>query len=735
MESNSEVKDQEKLTPFDLVAFSSLGGFFFEDDLLQKTTPEDESSNKTEIELVVTTFLESSFYYGFYISEEIYKALIAINDKDKIGLVCMKFLKVLCDDIGESTANGLVMYPNFPQQVMEASDFDLFLNAIINYWSNGTLLPEYIKQKRLPLDEVHEKVKIKNVVKTDDLKAYFLKLLASKSSLTAENDKFVDFALEKGWYNEIPSEFEIPFKQLACKVAYFVMRRNLSIDKYIKTTTDILRLMAYASGGDVTLEKKIKFKSFPRRERRILIQALDNVIKSDDVKFYVELWKLAFHSLHVGEYKHTKIPEIAHKYRNENNVTTYDTQYCEAIKKQDSLKAADVLKVKPSIFARNLDKVIRDCISVNQYDNIAKVMEQFDECSLKIGTKVLLQLLSHFQRRKFLLLNEDKRANSNRLVQISGKLYSVIVPNNEVVIPEKVLNKLIEIIENSLVNQFKERHLLKGQKVFISNKVDSILLPLQLSSASTKKTLAKGSKISMLREFEEDKEKKNVLRFFVHWIGNDIDLSALILDEDFNKGVTIGFTLLRDGSYAWHSGDIVFAPGPEGASEYIDIDIEAAINNGKRYVALDVRDFTRKKFSNYDVCFGGVMIRESLQSGEIYEPSTVKYKFDLTSETISTVMFLFDLKLKEMIWIDSSLHVAGKANSLQGHSNSVRTVLQEIKMMHEYKVSIGQLVRLHAKASDSEIVDDKSKADFTVSTDDEAGLNVYDVAEINSNWI
>lgn len=43
------------------------------------------------------------------------------------------------------------MYPNFPQQVMEASDVELFINAIVHYWSFGTLLPQYEKQERLPL--------------------------------------------------------------------------------------------------------------------------------------------------------------------------------------------------------------------------------------------------------------------------------------------------------------------------------------------------------------------------------------------------------------------------------------------------------------------------------------------------------------------------------------------------------------------------------------------------------
>ena len=43
------------------------------------------------------------------------------------------------------------MYPNFPQQVAEASDAELFVNAILHDISMGSWLPEYEKAPRLPL--------------------------------------------------------------------------------------------------------------------------------------------------------------------------------------------------------------------------------------------------------------------------------------------------------------------------------------------------------------------------------------------------------------------------------------------------------------------------------------------------------------------------------------------------------------------------------------------------------
>lgn len=45
------------------------------------------------------------------------------------------------------------MYPNFPQQVADASDAELFINAVIHYISMGSWTPEYEKAPRLPLLE------------------------------------------------------------------------------------------------------------------------------------------------------------------------------------------------------------------------------------------------------------------------------------------------------------------------------------------------------------------------------------------------------------------------------------------------------------------------------------------------------------------------------------------------------------------------------------------------------
>ena len=56
------------------------------------------------------------------------------------------------------------MYPNFPEQVIEASDYELCMNALIHYAGDALgirLLPEYQKDKRKKLKENVEPMQMK----------------------------------------------------------------------------------------------------------------------------------------------------------------------------------------------------------------------------------------------------------------------------------------------------------------------------------------------------------------------------------------------------------------------------------------------------------------------------------------------------------------------------------------------------------------------------------------------
>ena len=172
-------------------------------------------------------------------------------------------------------------YPNFPEQVEQTEDWELFVNAVIHYMSGGKLIPQYEKDERLPLFESPE-LTVLGYAEDYELYDIMNNLITSKTSLS-ETDKadMVSLIRELGVKaNELPDE--IPFKENVAVICKLIMDNTSEIEwydilhKYLKTATDILRFVTYLSDGDVSLSTNTKYKSLPRKRRRLIIKLLDN---------------------------------------------------------------------------------------------------------------------------------------------------------------------------------------------------------------------------------------------------------------------------------------------------------------------------------------------------------------------------------------------------------------------------------------------------------------------------
>lgn len=134
------------------------------------------------------------------------------------------------------------MYPNFPQQVMEASDIELFFNAIVHYVTSGTLMPEYEKDLRMPLFDA-DKMTVLSLGQVTDVFGIFQNILGCKTSISPQDREDVEKIVENyaDFYNYLPEE--IPMKENAALVAMIVankaaIKNSGAIQKYFKTATD-----------------------------------------------------------------------------------------------------------------------------------------------------------------------------------------------------------------------------------------------------------------------------------------------------------------------------------------------------------------------------------------------------------------------------------------------------------------------------------------------------------------
>ncbi len=176
------------------------------------------------------------------------------------------------------------MYSNFPEQVMNADYLELVFNALVHYWTFGTLFPEYTKDERLPLiDETQFKVLSIGSIK--DLMDMFTNLVSSKTSISAQDKEDITVIIENvaDYANYLPDE--IPLKENAAFIGKTILEKApfksaSVIEKYFKTATDVLRLVTALSDGDISLAAKTKYRSLRRCERRIVMDLLtycDNI--------------------------------------------------------------------------------------------------------------------------------------------------------------------------------------------------------------------------------------------------------------------------------------------------------------------------------------------------------------------------------------------------------------------------------------------------------------------------
>ena len=184
----------------------------------------DYEQTKNEQALVVT-MMKNVQSLGFTFSKELFEALSHMN-RDELKVFYSDLIPALKELVGADVEYN-PMYPNFPTQVAEMDGIELFINAIVHYWSFGTLMPEYEKDERLPLIDVN-KMALLSTGNHEDLMEIFKNLVASKTSLSAQDKEDVTTIIKDcaDYANYLPDE--IPLKENVALIGNSSSRKHLS---------------------------------------------------------------------------------------------------------------------------------------------------------------------------------------------------------------------------------------------------------------------------------------------------------------------------------------------------------------------------------------------------------------------------------------------------------------------------------------------------------------------------
>lgn len=689
----------------------------------------DKSAVSYDNAPTIAAMIKNMECLGYTLDRKIIFDLYALSEDDleELAVDLLKELRVMtgADKVYRP------MYPNFPGQVADATTTELFINAVMHYNSLGTWMPLYVTNEKVPLlNRGNFTVLIEG--SKSEVFDIFKNLLNSKTSLSLQDKADIETVIAEmpDFYDYLPEE--IPLKENVAFLAKTVLAKAATINisafkRYFKTATDVLRFVVALSVGDISLSEPTKFKKFTRRERRFVMDLLVNCGDIlEDMYRYRNEWIRIGEILHPGEWHRTKgyekVISAFNSIRNEKKPLFLPGEAQEAIRVKDSEYAASLLKARPGELARSLDKLVRD--AWNQ-KIVNYVVNTFREVAEQISVPVLLQVRQHFLDR-----NKEMPV---RVFFPKGSIAKVTaIPNELPNIDSKYCQAIVRICDNAICEQLKAKEFLGN--VYLDEEFKNYLVPFSQRSASEgTKNLVRGSRIKLPND-------TTVARGFIWWTNTkdnqrvDIDLTGAVFDESWSYITHVSYTNLRENSIkCYHSGDITNGGNydGQGAAEFIDFDIDKCKKYGGRYVIFQVYNYTQQPFSELTNCRFGFMARKDVNSGEIFEPSTVEMKINLTSNTCMAIPVIFDCETEEFIWCDigSGIRTNRGGNNLESNLKGVTAACYA--MTHLSKPNLYDLVLLNIKARGC-LVEDRNDADIIFSNDKTAIKNETEVPIITA---
>lgn len=565
---------------------------------------------------------------------------------------------------------------------MSASDAELYISAILHYWTDGKYRPAPKPKRRLRLKGQPALIPL-TLGNLADFEQLFTQIAASNTSL-AEQDKedLAWFVSHYGTNIERLLPASVPQKENAAYITSLLFAKLPELaGRYLSTATDILRLTVALSGGDVSLAEACKFRTLSRPERRLILEPLERIPNAiEDMLRWKGRWLRLGEKLHPGEFA-THFPKTHaafHILRNDLPSPTFNSAIERALDAGDFAAARLRLSERPGELARRLDHLLR-----TDTEHTEATLAAFSECADRVSTPVLLQVRQHFLLRH--------TPPELRVFFPKGQVGEAYALPNTLAPLEKNLSEVVAAVcKTALVGRFAK--LAPLGKCYLDPALMNYIVPFATRSASKSlRTLVRGSRLPL-------PEKCTTLRFFIWWKNGrertDIDLSASLFDANFQyKDVLSYYNIAGFGGV--HSGDIVDAP--DGAAEFIDVDLTKLREAGIRYVVMTLHSYTNQPYCDLPECFAGWMARDAAGSGEIFEPKTVQDRLDVTANTKIAVPLAIDLVDETVLWCDLALkNTVGLHNNVASSKRGIGVALRALNELN--KPDLYDLLYLHITA-------------------------------------
>ena len=601
---------------------------------------------------------------GYTLSPE---AILFLSDEDMVDFY--KTVIPLAAKDAYPSGKWAPLYPGFPEQVISLTEKELWdkqrkLYDTLDYDKFLEENPWYTDTERETISKVlPEGGKELDIMTEEDVLAVFKSILASGNSISSTTKAEFIYLLKQ--YPDYKLPDEIPFKEIMC------IAMSVRPDYKPKTVNDVLRYGLYIMGADPALIKvpktiresswrrsvKVPNKEWrallplPRSQRKALMNTIEEVIATKglaatvvDAKRFYGHWLLLSERLHPGEYSktHPLTAEFFSSLKNNEVKKTYKTWYSILQEKynkgEDIVDIAKFISKRPGELARRFDSLIRRAkVAGKEYD-IFNVFIETDG----MKNKTLTELLGYYDRRN---------SGAPRLVSIKGQRSKKSLTSLQP-LPAALVDTIREFIERKiLINIDKavtEKDLV-GKNVYIDPALK--MIPVPTGMRTNIGVIPVGTRIPI--------GDKQFIRMFTHWIDvdgrEDLDLHACLYKDDDTIS-NIGFhTTFKSGDAVVHSGDVRHRVGD--CTEFVDIDIQEALKQGWKYVAMDVCNYEGRRLDTLDNWLGFITYDDVFPSrnSNWIPPKNVDFSKKIEVKDSSMAAWIFDLEKREAIFIGAGM--------------------------------------------------------------------------------
>lgn len=682
------------------------------------------SSGGQKADLVsIATVFSNLVHYGFTPSKELIERLSTYSEKELIlfWYETEKDLKEL--SFADREMDKFVVYQNFPEEVLAKSDAEYWYAQIAMYVGYSY---EFFQEEAIERPKLSDKKDLKVLKLANDMT-----LPNISESLKLAKNRWNDMQVSMAQTlldlnpNHIVEMGDFGFKENGINLIKKCILENREFS--IKDATDVMRLAAALSDGDISLRTNVRFKKFNRAERKMFLRLLENTKNIEqDMAMRQSQWKKFVFQLHPGDYKFNKV-KVAYGKLCRGELKSFNALVENSLKDGDekalqlvSSRSGEILRRFHKLYEVFDEKAVNVLVaSIKDFDTIQLLKLKKYIVSINTRTSLIYAPNGNWSKAQFASVKE-KDVTEIKLSQKKSE------PIEQKVVEVPMVDEIVKEIVNDGTPSIEALKLLKDK---LEGKIPPVVVPMvkpaepfvfkkkePVQVVATKVKIDDKSIDVILQAINIELESR-LRSKFENGVALDENTKKIKLQTNdqtlavnYGRGTSFDIpedvTFIRSGSYwqmgqygnvwfdngwnffdenwknkgaccwnAYHLNDgAVFSGDPvisqtEGhkGCQMIDLYLDKLAEQGVRYAVWNLLSYNGINFDDAEDVVATIQMGDQANAGAIYEPSRAQMAFEVKGKNLAKYIAYIDIVERKVVFMDANL----RANVSSAISNSL----------------------------------------------------------------